>query len=138
MGCKRVLGTPKALFDCCKVNAESSSLKNIPLQSLFNQKKNKKIAKHSEAAKAMRASFTPILATCDAVFDQDAELYIKRLSVILSKKWKSSYAKTVGFIRARLQICILRSVSLCLRGCRTKWRGAGIEDAAAIPKMEWD
>ena len=79
-----------------------------------------------------------ILATCDAVFDQDAELYIKRLSVILSKKWKSSYAKTVGFIRARLQICILRSVRLCLRGCQTKWRGAGIEDAAAIPKMEWD
>ena len=128
----------QALFDCCIINAESSSLQHTPLQTIFNTGKNKKSSTYSQAAKARRASFTPILATCDAVFDQDPELYIKRLSVILSKKWKSSYAKTVGFIRARLQICILRSVSLCLRGCRTKWRGAGIEDAAAIPKMEWD
>ena len=128
----------QALFDCCIINAESASLQHTPLQSIFNTRKNKKLSTYSQAAKARRASFTPILATCDAVFDQDAELYIKRLSVILSKKWKSSYAKTVGFIRARLQICILRSVSLCLRGCRTKCRGASIEDAAAIPKMEWD
>ena len=126
----------QALFDCCIVNPESSSLQHIPLQAIFNQRKNKKIATYSKAAKARRASFTPILATCDAVFEKDAELYVKRLSAILSKKWKSSYSKTVGFIRARLQICILRSVSLCLRGCRTKWRGAGAEDAAAIPSTD--
>ena len=127
----------QALFDCCIVNAESSSLRQTPLQSIFTQRKNRKISTYSEAAKTRRATFTPILATCDAVFDKEAELYIKRLSAILAKKWKSSYAKTVGFIRARMQICILRSVSLCLRGSRTKWRGAGIEDAAAIPKTEW-
>jgi hypothetical protein len=126
----------QALFDCCIVNAESSSLKSIPLQSIFNQRKNKKIATYSEPAKARRASFTPIIATCDAVFDKEAELYLKRLSAILSKKWKMSYAKTVGFVRARMQICILRSVSLCLRGCRTKWRGVGAEDAAAIPRID--
>ena len=58
---------------------------------------------------------------------------------LLSKKWKSNYSKTVGFIRARMQICVLQSVSLCLRGCQTKWRGAGIgtEDAAALPKFKW-
>ena len=127
----------QALFDCCIVNAESSSLKNTPLQTIFNQRKNKKITTYSNAATARRASFTPFLATCDAVFDKDADLYIKRLAVLLSKKWKSNYSKTVGFIRARMQICVLRSVSLCLRGCRTKWRGAGAEDAAALPKSEW-
>ena len=127
----------QALFDCCIVNAESSSLRQTPLQSIFTQRKSRKISTYSEAAKTRRATFTPIFATCDAVFDKEAELYIKRLSAILAKKWKSSYAKTVGFIRARMQICILRSVSLCLRGSRTKWRGAGIEDAAAIPKTEW-
>ena len=95
----------QALFDCCFVNTESSSLKNTPLQTIFNQRKNKKITTYSNAAMARRASFTPFLATCDAVFDKDADLYIKRLAVLLSKKWKSNYSKTVGFIRARMQIC---------------------------------
>ena len=80
----------QALFDCCIVNAESSSLKNTPLQTIFNQRKNKKITTYSNAATARRASFTPFLATCNAVFDKDADLYIKRLAVLLSKKWKSN------------------------------------------------
>ena len=74
----------QALFDCCIVNAESSSLQQTPLQSIFTQRKNKKISTYSEAAKTRRATFTPILATCDAVFDKEAEHYFKRLSAILA------------------------------------------------------
>ena len=128
----------QALFDCCIVNPESSSLQHIPLQAIFNQRKNKKRATYSKAAKARRASFTPILATCDAVFDKEAEHYFKRMAVHLSKKWKCGYSQTIGYIRARMQICILRSASLCLRGSRTKWRGAGVEDAAGLPKFNFD
>jgi len=76
--------------------------------------------------------------TCDAVFDKEAEIYFKRLAVHLSQKWKSNYSVTLGFIRARMQLCILRSVSLCLRGSRSKWRGAGVEDGAALPKFNLD
>ena len=32
----------QALFDCCIVNPESSSLQHNPLQAIFNQRKNKK------------------------------------------------------------------------------------------------
>ena len=85
------------------------------------------------AAEARRASFTPIIASCEAIFDCEAEVYFKRLATILSKKWDSSYSHALSYIRARMQICIMRSVSLCMRGCRTKWRGAGIVDYAAIP-----
>ena len=64
--------------------------------------------------------------------------FTKHLTKILAKKQKSSYAKIVGFIRVRMQICILRSVSICLSTSRTEWRGAGIEDVAAIPNTEWE
>ena len=126
----------QALFDVCILNADSPSLEHLSLQNLFNQRKNKKISTYSKAATARRATFHPILATCDAVFDKDAEIYIKRMGVHLSKKWKMQYSKTVGFIRARMQTCILRSVSLCIRGSRTKWRGAGVEDGAALPYID--
>ena len=111
----------QALFDVCILNADSPSLEHLSLQNLFNPRKNKKISTYSMAANARRATFHPILATCDAVFDKDAEIYIKRMGVHLSKKWKMQHSKTVGFIRARMQTCILRSVSLCIRGSRTKW-----------------
>jgi hypothetical protein len=32
------------------------------------------------------ASFTQFLATCDAVFDKDTDAYIRRFTVLLSKK----------------------------------------------------
>ena len=91
---------------------------------------------YSKAAEARRVSFTPIIATCDAILDREAELYIKQLAVHMSNKWKSPFSHTVGWLRARFQICILRSVSLCLRGSRTKWRGAGALDSAGIPQIE--
>ena len=68
----------------------------------------------------------------DAVFDNKADGYLRRLTVLLSEKWGSPYSKTFAWVRARMQICILRSVSLCFRGSRTKFRDAGIEDGAAL------
>ena len=123
----------QALFDVCIVNADSNSLKHLSISAIFNQRKSEKKERYEDAAKARKATFTPIIASCDAAFDHEAEIYIKRLAVILSKKWRNSYSRTVGFLRARMQICILRSTSLCIRGSRTKWRGAGVEDAAALP-----
>ena len=84
------------------------------------------------------ATFSPIIATCDAVFDKEAEQYFKRLATHLAVKWQSNFSYTLGFVRARMQMCVLRSVSLCLRGNRTKWRGAGVEDGAALPSFNFD
>jgi len=121
-----------ALFDGCVINADSNSLEKLSLETIFNQRRNIKNNTYLEAANARRATFTPILATCDAVFDNEAENYFKRMAVHLSKKWDSNYSQTISYVRARMQICILRSTSLCLRGCRTKWRGAGLEDGTTL------
>ena len=63
-------------------------------------KKNTKKHHYLEAASARRASFTPFIATCDAVLDIEAEGYLKRLAVLLSEKWESPYSKTIGWLRA--------------------------------------
>ena len=69
---------------------------------------------------------------------EEAEGYLKRLAVLLSEEWDFLYSKTMSWVRARMQICILRSVSLCFRGCRAKWSGAGIEDIAGLLHMNMD
>jgi len=128
----------QAFFDVSIVNADSDSLSHMPLENIFRTRRNLKYSTYLETAKARRASFSPFIATCDAVLDNEAEGYLKRLAVVLSEKWGSSYCRVVGWLRARVQICLLRSVSLCFRGNRTKFRGAGAEDYAGLLSMDID
>ena len=86
-----------------------------------------------DAVEHKRGSFTPIIATCEGIIDREAEAYVKRLAFQLSKKQNKNYSQTVFWIRARFQMCILKSVSNCFRGSRSKWRGGNIEDGAGMP-----
>ena len=58
------------------------------LQAIFDTRKKIKKEKYGPIAELKRASFTPIIATCEAIFDKEAEVYMKRLATLLSKKWK--------------------------------------------------
>ena len=122
-----------ALVDTCIFNADANSFKTQTLQAVFEEKKKIKKTKYSKAASEKRASLMPIIASCEAIFNKEALVYFKRLATIFSKKWKSSYSQAITFIKARMQMCILRSVSLCLRGSRNPWRGTGFVDAASLP-----
>ena len=88
--------------------------------------------KYGSAAEQRKATFTPVIATCEAIFDHEAEVYLKKISALLSSKWGTPYSQIHGWVKARMQVCILMSVSLCIRGSQTKWRGAGIEHGAQI------
>ena len=91
--------------------------------------------KYCPSAEQVGSSFTPVVATCEAIFDSEAEVYIKKLASLLAHKWKKSYSTIVCYIRARMQVAILRSVSLCIRGTRYKWRSAALDDGAGIPTL---
>ena len=127
-----------ALFDVSIINPESTSLIKQPLETIFSSRYNHKRATYSDAAEQMRASFTPFIASCDAALDKNAEIYLKKLGEHLSKKLKAGYSHTMGWLRARIQVCLLRAVSLCLRGNRIIWKGAGVQDGASIPYVERD
>ena len=87
-----------ALFDVCIFNADACSLRNQSLQNVFQMKKNAKKSKYCQAAEARRASFTPIIASCEAILDNEAEVYIKRLATILSNKWDLCYSRVLCYV----------------------------------------
>ena len=111
----------EALFDCCILNADAPSHQGTPLNTILSSSRNFKKRKYNTAAEACGSTFTPIIATCEAIFDTEAEVYIKRLASLLATKWKKSSSVVACYIRARMQVAILRSVSLCIRGTRLKW-----------------
>ena len=123
----------EALFDIRIINADAPSYSTSTTQSLFDNARIEKKNKYGLVVEDRRACFTPILATCEGIFDHEAIVYMKRLATLLATKWSKNYSQIYGWLKARMQVCILRSVSLCLRGSRTQWRGAGIEDGAQIP-----
>ena len=125
----------EALFDCCIINADAPSHKGTPLDTLLASCRNLKKKKYCPSAEQVGSSFTPVVATCEAIFDSEAEVYIKKLASLLAQKWKKSYSTIVCNIRARMQVAILRSVSLCIRGTRYKWRSAALDDGAGIPTL---
>ena len=122
----------EALFDICILNADAPSYLSSNLESLFDAARQRKKNKYGSAAKQRKATFIPVIATCEAIFDHEAEVYFKKMSALLSSKWGTPYSQIHVWVKARMQVCILRSVSLCIRGSRTKWRGAGIEHGAQI------
>ena len=68
---------------------------------------------YNDAVEHKTGSFTPVIAACEGIFDREAEAYVKRLALHLSKKWDNNYCQTIFWIRAKFQMCILKSVSNC-------------------------
>ena len=116
------------------VNADEPSNAARGHRELLRQHRNEKKRQYAEAAEDLRATYTPYVVTCDGVHDEEAEVYIKELAEKLSQKWKKSLSVVIGWLRARIQFCILRGVSACLRGCRGSWRfrGRDGEDSGAL------
>ena len=125
----------EALFDCCILNADAPSHTGTPLETILAASRNFKKRKYCATAESCGSTFTPVIATCEAIFDIEAEVYIKKLASLLAHKWKKGYSVIACYIRARMQVAILRSVSLCIRGTRMKWRSAVIDDGAGIPRL---
>ena len=125
-----------AVFDTRIFNANAPSYKTLALEAAFNLHRNEKKKLYSAEVNQRRGSFTPIIATCEGILDREAESYVKRLAFHLSNKWQKSLSQTIFWVRARIQICIIRSVSNCFRGSRTKWRGGNVEDGVGMLRME--
>ena len=98
-----------ALFDVRIFNPDSNSMANQRLEALFLETEREKVHTYSDAAEQRRASFTPFIATCNAALNKYAQTYIKRVALYLFVKWKTmhSVSRVTGWLRARIQICIL-------------------------------
>ena len=76
----------QAFFDVTIVNADSDSMSHMPLENIFWTRRNLKYSTYLETAKARRASFSPFIATCDAVQDHMKLKVILRGSLLFSPK----------------------------------------------------
>ena len=88
-------------------NADTCSLRNQSLENTLLMKINIKKPKYCQEAKTCEASFSPTLASCEAIFDNEAEVYFKLLATILSNGVQITQ-KFLCYIQAIMQICVIR------------------------------
>jgi hypothetical protein len=107
-----------AIFDIRITDTEAPSYRGRSTAKCLEANEKSKKAKYLEHCLTNRQHFTPLVFTVDGVPGKEAKAFTKHLAVKLAAKWKREYSEVCTFVRARLQIALVRSASLCLRGTR--------------------
>ena len=111
-----------ALFDVRVFNPFAASAVSVPLPQLYRRNENEKRRKYEQALLAENCSFTPLIFSTAGGVSQLTKRFLQMLSTRLSEKKLGSYAQALCWLRTRLAFTIARAGSLCLRGCRVKFR----------------
>ena len=80
---------------------------------------NEKKRKYLDACLEQRRHFTPFVVSCEGLFGKEATFFMKRHAKKLADKWRRSYSSTIGLLRTRFAINLVRSKHRCIRGART-------------------
>ena len=67
-----------------------------------------------------KGSFTPFVMSTSGGMGTEAELFVKRIAILIAAKRNEEYYFVVNYIRMRLRFCMLKSVLLSLRAERGK------------------
>ena len=108
------------LFDIRITNTDARSYRNkCPSKVIADQEKEKK-DKYLDTCHELRKDFVPLVYSVDGMAGKEARAAEKRLASALAKKWKRPYSQMVQYVKMRMNIAIVRSNSLLLRGSRDR------------------
>ena len=70
----------EVLFQLNTMNADIPFYLSSNLESLLDEARKRKKIKYRSAAEQRKATFTPVIDTCEAIFDHEEEVYLKKIS----------------------------------------------------------
>jgi hypothetical protein len=122
------------VFDMRIMDTECRTTRNLsPVKALARHEKEKK-KKYLEPCRLRRRHFTPMVYSVDGMAGPEARAAERRLGAILAAKWERPYSQMVGYVRARMQVAVVRCNTLLLRGSRERRKPPrpAITDGAAM------
>jgi hypothetical protein len=106
-----------AIFDVRVADTDAPYHRGQDPHTILAKHEKEKKDKYVNACLAWRRTFTPLVFSVDELRGTEASTATKKLASRLSVKWKQTYSKVCGFVRSRLSITLVRTTSMCLRGC---------------------
>ena len=112
-----------AVFDVRVTDTDAPSQRGMdPMSCLARHEKDKK-KRYLQHCTDRHRSFTPLVFSVDGLFSSECLAAVRRLSFLLAEKWNRKYSVVCGYVRARLQIALVRASGRCLRAERSPiWR----------------
>ena len=112
-----------AILDFDIVNTDVTSYghqhsMNHTMKVLEKAAKRKK-DKYLEACRERRRDFIPMAYSVDGLAGKEARAAEKRLASLLASKWDRPYSEMACFVKTRMSLSIVRSISMLMRGCRS-------------------
>ena len=90
-----------------------------PLKGMYQAHEKEKKTKYlHRVIEVEKSSFTPFVISTTGGMAPEADAFLKRLSQKLSTKLDQSYSNTVGYLRRKLRIELLKTVLMSVRGFR--------------------
>ena len=108
----------ETIFDLRVTDTDAKSYLPIEVSKVLARQEKEKKGKYLNSCHEMRKDFTPMVYSVDGVAGREARSAEKRLAILLAAKWKRQYSQVVYFVRVRMQIALVRSTSLLIRGTR--------------------
>jgi hypothetical protein len=124
------------IFDVRITDSDAPAHRTVEVPKLLARQEKEKKNKYLQSCLEMRKDFTPLVYTVDGVAGREARSAEKRLAALLADKWKRSYSQMVYYVKVRIQLSLVRTTSLLIRGSRNHqghcWRnppdGAAMSD----------
>ena len=108
----------ETIFDIRITDTDAKSYLPTEVSKVLERQEKEKKGKYLTSCLEMRKDFTPLVYSVDGVAGREARSAEKRLASMLADKWKRQYSQLVYYVRVRMQIALVRSTSLLIRGSR--------------------
>ncbi|EJK76592.1 hypothetical protein THAOC_01635, partial [Thalassiosira oceanica] len=98
--------------------------------------------KYLEACRERRRDFIPMAYSVDGLAGKEARAAEKRLASLPASKCNRPYSEMACFVKTRMSLSIVRSISMLLRGSRSSaWKRRapddGVAACASVTSQRW-
>ena len=87
-------------------------------QAYLTNEKKKKRHYNARILEVENGTFTPLVFSVYGGMGNECQIFMKRLSLLLSEKRAENYSMMSTWIRTKLSFALLRSCLMCIRGSR--------------------
>jgi hypothetical protein len=122
-------GMRQAYFDIKVVSPFARSNLNKPHKSLFHEAEQQKDREYKARINQIeQADFTPLVFTTAGGMAPRMQLFLKRISLLISEQQDLVNSVVSGWLRCRFSFALLRTTLICLRGTRKKRYTPHVDD----------
>ena len=112
-----------SVFDVCVTDTDAPYQQGTDPQACLISHERRKKRHYLEPCLERHRSFTPLVFSVVGLMGKECTATMRRLAATLAIKWHAQYSSTVGYVRARLALALVRATSRCLRAERNPiWR----------------